>query len=299
MIMTPAQARKWIKKNNGQIHHEMISEKRIYGFYTSLPFTRIGMADYQRGVSGQHVAKIKGEFMLDSCQALMVSLRPIANSELVLWCFDGQHRIEAMSELDYTQHYCHVVLNLTYEEEARRFFILNDVQRQMAGWVKFKAAYNARNPIHRKLVRECDARGLTNPITHNVSAKGGDIASPNYLLWPFQKGGMSLVRAVLDVLDQCWREGGKKTGVVNDAKDAALIRGLATFLKHHYFGGAELPWSAIRQILRRVTPSFIREEAKKRPAIRTDMKQYHEAICQVFGVDMQRRSPSCHLRRVA
>ena len=289
---------KALRKKGVKVHQPLLDENGIYAYFCEVPFLELGLAGYQRGLKLSHVANLKSRFMLKAVLPICVSLR-----DNQLFTFDGQHRTETMSQMGYGDHYGLVYVGLSYDEEAQLFYELNDAPSRMGGWVKFKAAYNAGNTTHRRLIQIADKHRLTTPMDPGISKVAeADIKSQIYLTWSFQKGGYPLVDAVCKALDKCWRYGNRRTPLHEDAKETAIIRGLATFLKTHYVGGGKgaLPWTTIQMVLKNMGPAGLTEEAKKCKTKRVDYKQYNEALCRAFGVDpASTRAPSCHLRRAA
>jgi hypothetical protein len=270
---------------------------KVFAYFCETPLEILKAAAYQRGVSREAVAKLKGRFDYKACQPLSVSLR-----KGKLWLFDGGHRKETLAEVGYGSHYTITHVGLTYDEEARLFYELNDAPRRMGGWTKYKAAYNAGETVHRRLIEIAGKHRLTTPMSPGVTKVGeADIRSPVYLLWPFGKGGYPLVEETCKVLDMCWRMGSgrRPASLKRDAKETSIIRGLAVFLKKYRLGDNPLPWNTVRMVLKNTGPEGLIEEAKKCPAKRIDQRQYTDALCSLFGVDCDStRSPNCHLRLV-
>lgn len=268
---------------------------KVFAYFCLVPLSLIRYATYQRMKSGSQVKQM-GEFVPIYSPPITLSLRASD-----LWSGDGQHRTLCAMGSDYTHIYATVCVGLTYEEEAKLFYVQNNDRRACNGWVKFKSAWQSRSPVHEQLVAICDEFNLTTPLNSSVSrTKDADIPAPVYLLWPESKGGIELVRAVCRVYSECWRVGSKKTPVRDDAKQTGLVRGLARFLKEYYVCENPLPWATIKMVLKNVEPASITELAKKQPSSRTDQKQYHQALCILFGKDGTKiKSPSCHLNRAA
>lgn len=269
---------------------------KIFAYWCLVPLSVCKLAAYQRSTSEAHCDLIGGDdFDYRACDPLSLSLRALS-----LWNYDGGHRAKVMIEKGMTHHYAIVQIGLTYAQEAKLFFLKNDRHRKMAGWVKFKAAINANDPVRKELLQIATKHRLTTPCTVNMARVADcDIKSAEYLLWPYKKGGMVLVDVVCRVLSECWRASGPKSRLRADAKEIGLIRGLTSFLKQHYLCGGGLPWDTIRMVLSKFTPTDITELAKKKPAKRTDQAQFHEVLCEVFNRSRKITSPCCHQRRAA
>jgi hypothetical protein len=215
-----------------------------------------------------------------------------------IWTSDGQHRTLCALESKYTHIYAMICVGLTYAEESDVFYIQNNNRRNCNGWTKFKAAWGAKSPVHEQLMLLVEKFKLTTPINSSVSkVYDADFPAPIYLLHPYAKGGLALVSMVCQVYSECFRNNGT---IKREAKHTALVRGLSRFLKEFYFCENPLPWDTIKMVLKNVQVDEIHALAKKQKATRTDQKQYHQALCILFGKDKTIiKSPSCHLNRAA
>lgn len=257
----------------------------IYAYLCEIPLDLCrDDATYQRTTSRTQVYKLRQRWMDEACDPLAVSLR-----DNWLWVFNGNHRRAAAIEEEIVSLYAFVHVGLTENQEAKLFYELNDAPRRMSGWTAFKSAYNAGSSIHRQLIDIADKYRLTTPISPGISrCCDADIKSPTYLLDPYRRGGFKLTDSVCKVLDRCWRvDNTRRTDLEEGAKDTALIRGLAVFLKE-----TQLPWNRLELTLRSNRPDYVRELAKKRKTKRTDLRQYCEALCEVFGVSDRLYQPS-------
>lgn len=253
----------------------------VYGFFASVPLAVLRTADYQRIESKGQVNKLVSIWDDASAEALSVSFR-----DNKLFIFNGNHRRLAAEKMGRTHLYAHVLIGLTYQQEAQQFFNLNNVPRGMAGWVSFMASYNAGNGDYKKLLELVEKHRLTTPFSEGIERnKDADIKSPTQLLAPFNLGGFQLVEAVLKVYDQAWRDGNgtRRNGLIQLGKDTALARGLSRFLWHHHING-DLKWKTIKQQLKVWKPAELQNVAKDIKVVRVDQHQFRSALEEIFQV---------------
>jgi hypothetical protein len=280
--------------------HSMKDERtgKVYGYICIVPFDLIGFAGYQRQELGGHIEKIGGDgFEIGIATDLMISFRPEKSGDF--WCYDGRQHMAAMSKLGYTAHYAKVYTNLTYKDEARRFFKCNDTVRKMNGWVKFKAAYTAGDKTFISLIKIAREYKLITPICHGVDrAKDADIKNPSILLEPFKRGGLRLVREHCKVLNACFRTSNGR--LQTDAKKIELTRGLATFLQTFCMGDNPLPYKTVKMVLKNISAEELACEANyQKSARRPDARQFYDALCQLFGKCDDQLSLTAHLKEAA
>lgn len=265
--------------------------KKVIAYYCDIELEPLAIAAYQRGLT-KAVERIEREYEGQALGALRVSYRPTQQGDFWLW--DGYQRTTALMNMGYTHAKAEISVGLSYQDEARLFFNVNDTPAKMGGWVRFKAAYTAGNDVYRGLIKTARKAGLTTPLCQGVKkAKDADIKSPQMLLEPFNRGGMKLLRMQCRVLNKCW----KKQGHLDDlAKRIEMTRGLATFLKAFAMGGDALPTQVINAVLGSVTPAGLLNLAKKEETNRADSRQYYDALCRMFGTSNDSISPDGHLK---
>lgn len=186
----------------------------------SIPISEICFAPYQRELKQARVRKISETFMPDIIGTALVSLRGGK-----YWCLDAQHRIKALKEMGYNEVWCSVLTGLTYEEECRRFNVLNTGRTQL----------NPNQVFHCRVEeRETTAIALVNMFTKykydynkNGSTKDNNvIGAVSKFDRMLRKYGMSMVERVLKVLRGAWL--GEK-----DSLESSIITGIATFFNDH------------------------------------------------------------------
>ena len=182
-----------------------------------IPIDNLKFADYQRELKPSKVNKIANNFMPDIVGIGLVSFR---NGEF--YCLDAQHRVMAMKKLGYTEILCQVLTGLTYEEECRRFNILNTGRTQLT----------ANQVFHCRVEeKEVSAIALVNlfkkyrfDYNKNSGAKANNLIGAVSKFVRMQKMyGDNMVETVLRVIRNAWY--GDK-----DSLSSAIITGLSTFL---------------------------------------------------------------------
>lgn len=113
-----------------------------------IPIANLKFAPYQRELKQSKVNKIANNFIPDIVGIGLVSFR---NGEF--WCLDAQHRVKAMEKLGYTEIVCQLLTGLTYEEECRRFNILNTGRTQLTANQVFHCRVEEQDEAAIALVR--------------------------------------------------------------------------------------------------------------------------------------------------
>lgn len=185
-----------------------------------IPIAEIKFAPYQREVKMSKVRKIVDFFIPDIVGVALVSFR---NGEF--WCMDAQHRIKALERLGYIEIWAVVITGLTYEQECRRFNILNTGRTQL----------NANQVFHCRVEEKEDvAIALVNLLkkykfdyNKNGSTKDTNIiGAVSKFDKMCKKYGLSMVERVLKVLRGAWL--GDK-----DSLTSSIITGMSTFFNEH------------------------------------------------------------------
>lgn len=185
-----------------------------------IPIDNIKYAPYQREVKMSKVRKIMEHFIIDIMGVALVSFRG-GN----FYCIDAQHRIEALKRLGYIEIWAIVLTGLTYEQECRRFNILNTGRTQL----------NANQVFHCRVEEgETVAIALVNlfkkykyDYNKNGSTKDNNIiGAVSKFDKMCKKYGLSMVERVLSILRGAWL--GDK-----DSLTSSIITGLSTFLNEH------------------------------------------------------------------
>lgn len=185
-----------------------------------VPIKEIWFAPYQRELKMSKVRKITDYFFQDIVGIPLVSLR---NGKY--YCMDAQHRIEALKNMGYKEVWCQILTGLTYEEECRRFNILNTGRTQL----------NANQVFHCRVEEgETSAVALVKlfmkykyDYNKNTSVKDDNvIGAVSKFDKMLKKYGMSMVERVLKVLRGAWL--GDKESLTS-----SIITGLSTFFNEH------------------------------------------------------------------
>jgi len=229
---------------------------------------------YQRRVYPKHVANIVANWDIRAARPLALSLR---NRRLM--CYDGQQTQNALLDTNYVEHHATVLTGLTFEDECRLFFYLNDIPKKMAGWNKFDTAVKSNQPVYVKVLKAADKHRLTTPLHPNVhKATHADITCASILLYAFKRGGIHRVNQLCRILSTCWRTG--RTGPVQEgAKKITVLRGLVQFLMDH----DELPQKTIEMVLNNIGADELQKLANEQESKgRIDATQVKNALEGLF-----------------
>ena len=236
-------------------------------------------AGYQRELKQSKVNKIAKNFMPDIVGIGLVSFR-----DGEFWCLDAQHRIEAMKKLGYKEVVCQVLTGLTYEQECRRFNILNTGRTQLTANQVFHCRVEEKDKETLELVELFHKYRFD--YNKNCGQKFDNIIGAVSKFVRMQKTyGNEMVERVLKVIRNTWY--GDK-----DSLSSAIITGLATFFAEHENADDEMLIKALEKIV----PSMLVASANNyvkcdlvRPG-RADSACYHIAkmISQYYEASLGR-----------
>ena len=185
-----------------------------------IPIENIKYAPYQRELKMSKVRKIIDNFIPDIMGVALVSFR---NGEF--WCIDAQHRIEALKRLGFKEIWAIVITGLTYEQECRRFNILNTGRTQLNANQIFHCRVEEKEDIAITLVDLF--KKYKYDYNKNGSTKDNNlIGAVSKFDKMCKKYGFSMVERVLKVLRGAWL--GDK-----DSLTSSIITGMATFFNEH------------------------------------------------------------------
>ena len=181
-----------------------------------IPIKNLKFAPYQRELKMSKVNKIANNFMPDIVGIGLVSFR---NGEF--WCLDAQHRVMAMKKLGYSEVVCQVVTGLTYEEECRRFNVLNTGRTQLTANQVFHCRVEEKEEAAMALVNLFEKYRFE--YNKNSGIKADNVIGAVSKFVKMQKMyGDNMVEKVLRVIRNAWY--GDK-----DSLSSAIITGLSTF----------------------------------------------------------------------
>ena len=185
-----------------------------------LPIDSLCFAPYQRELKPSKVKRIAENFNPDVVGIALVSFR---NGKF--WCLDGQHRVKAMKKLGYTEVWCQVITGLTYEEECKRFNILNTGRTQLTA----NQVFHCR--VEEKEINAVDLVEIFNKYrfdyNKNASCRDDNVIGAVSKFVKIQRNhGNGMVERVVRVLRNAWL--GDKNSLAS-----AIITGLATFFSEN------------------------------------------------------------------
>ena len=181
-----------------------------------IPIDSLKFAGYQRELKQSKVNKIAKNFMPDIVGIGLVSFR-----DGEFWCLDAQHRIEAMKKLGYKEVVCQVLTGLTYEQECRRFNVLNTGRTQLTANQVFHCRVEEKDKETLELVALFHKYRFD--YNKNCGMKSDNVIGAVSKFVKIQKAyGNEMVDRVLKTIRNAWY--GDKNSLAS-----AIITGLATF----------------------------------------------------------------------
>lgn len=185
-----------------------------------VPIDEIDLGLYQRELKPSKVRKMTDYFVPDVMGFPLLSFR---NGKY--FCMDGQHRIQALKHMGYKEVWCQIITDLLYEEECRRFNILNTGRTQLNANQIFHCRVEEKEQTAIELVKMFKKYKYT--YNKNTSVKDDNvIGAVSKFDKMLKKYGMSMVERVLKVLRGAWL--GDKESLTS-----SIITGLATFFNEH------------------------------------------------------------------
>ncbi len=175
------------------------------------------LADYQRGLRKARAKKLAERYDPDIFGIVLVSFR-----DGKYWVVDGQHRVECCRIRGIKTVWCQVLEGLTYEEEAAKFFEVNDSRVRLTANHKFNAKVEGKDKKALDIVKALDKYGFT--YAKEATDQGDNcIRTIGTLQKIYDRHGYIGLCEVLDILRRAWN------GDVRSLK-AEIIRGLNTFI---------------------------------------------------------------------
>ena len=231
-----------------------------------IPIDNLEFAPYQRELKMSKVNKIANNFIPDIVGIGLVSFRGGK-----FYCLDAQHRIMAMKKIGYKEVICQVLTGLTYEEECRRFNILNTGRTQLTANQVFHCRVEEKEASAIALVKLFKKYRFD--YNKNSGTKADNLIGAVSKFVRIQKMyGDNMVETVLRVIRNSWY--GDKNSL-----SSAIITGLSTFLVEND-GVDEL---VLVKALEKIVPSMLIAQANAyvkcdmlRPC-RADSACYHIA----------------------
>lgn len=181
-----------------------------------IPIANLKFAPYQRELKPSKVRKIAENFLPDIVGIALVSFR---NGEF--WCLDAQHRVKAMEKIGYTEVWCQIITGLNYEQECRRFNILNTGRTQLTANQVFHCRVEEKDPNAIALVEAFKRYRFD--YNKNSGNKSDNVIGAVSKFVKIQKMyGNAMVDRVLRTIRNAWM--GDKYSL-----SSAIITGLSTF----------------------------------------------------------------------
>ena len=244
-----------------------------------IPIDNLEFAPYQRELKMSKVNKIANNFIPDIVGIGLVSFRGGK-----FYCLDAQHRIMAMKKVGYKEVICQVLTGLTYEEECRRFNILNTGRTQLTANQVFHCRVEEKEDAAIALVNLFKKYRFE--YNKNSGTKADNlIGAVSKFVTMQKKYGDNMVDKVLRVIRNAWY--GDK-----DSLSSAIITGLSTFFAENI----DIDEMTLVKALEKIVPSRLIASANNyvkcdmlRPG-RADNACYHIAkiITQLYNEEINK-----------
>jgi hypothetical protein len=173
---------------------------------------------YQRQIVKGRVEKMSKNFDLKAMTALVVSKRNDGRYAII----DGQHRFLAGVKAGVEYFVCQVLLDLSYEEEARIFTLINCERGPMKSPQQFKAMIEACDKDSIQIVSIVESHGFKIKYIGPVTADN-EIKSINELKLAYKISPLHLEK-IMKLLRQIWN--GDKPSCTHH-----IIGGLSKFIR--------------------------------------------------------------------
>jgi hypothetical protein len=224
------------------------SRKTTGSNIVQLPISKLRFAKYQESRKKSAVAwmrKQRRQFDAAKLGVIDVSYR-----DGKYWVVDGMARTLLVKEMRGTTIWAVVNRGLTYEEEAKRFVVLNKERRKTTAFQEFVGEYEAKTPGVVAAVRIAQKYGFE--ILEETT--GSHVIRCHSQVRTILKGakGLETWDRTLFVLHSCWK--GLPGALQND-----LVRGMACFVRSH--GDVEGVLERLVQVLSAVNPDSVQGEA--------------------------------------
>lgn len=236
--------------------------------YLWVKFTELCNADYQRPLDNKRVSKFAQNFDFNGVGTPTLSYR-----EGCYWVVDGQNRIAALKQLDYTGFICQIIYNLSYEEEARLYNTLNDHKTQTP-----LARFNAK--LEGQVADAVDLVNLVDRLNLSIADKNGcgGIKCISTLERWFEFNPDVLERALI-ILCLSW------PGNMH-ALNTQMIEGTCLFVKNH--GQKIVTLKLIERLKTYVGgPTTFLVAAKGHPAFHTVPTQVEETLRGLYNYKLK------------
>ena len=187
------------------------------------------LARYQRDLKKSRSKKYADHYDPDIFGIILVSFR-----DGFYWIIDGQHRVEAAKMKGIKSVLCQVLTGLTYEQEADKFYKINDSRSQLNANHKFNALVEQKDSAALKIVEALRRYNLT------FSKEGNDLSdncvnAVSSLRRIYSNGerdegsnGYDALCFVLEILKKVWNGG-------RDSLRAEMLKGLDTFIRNYTY----------------------------------------------------------------
>lgn len=227
-----------------------------------IPFNQLAKAGYNRAIRRAWVNKIKRYFNESLIRPVIVSFR-----DGKYWVIDGQHTSQALYELNNydpnTLIECHVLTDLTYEDEARLFVEYNNSSHSIGKTDEVKGLIESQDDNAIVFLKTVTVNG------YNLDGDNNSLSAIGSAWTIFNKnGGAATLDSILKITSSCWPDDSKT------ATQGKIIDGIAEFLRRHDY---EYSFDHFVKMLRKSTAQELVDSAK--PYYDRTPKRYKWPYC--------------------
>lgn len=228
-------------------------KKKSKSKIVQLAIARLKFAPYQKSREKTAVAWARKHYKDDVFDPTKLGVIDVSYRDGQYWVVDGMARVLCLRERGDTHVWAVVSIGLTYEEEARRFVVLNKDRRKTTTFQEFYGEYEAGDPTVRSIVRTCQKYGYK--ILCDAPGKKTLRCHTQIRQIAALPNGLGILEEVFKAADVGWSGfGGTVYGDV--------FRGLAHFIQQH--GDTPEVLSRLVDTLRGLHPKTLRAEAYRR-----------------------------------
>lgn len=198
----------------------MKKTKKAQAKIVNLAISKLRFAPYQNSRRKSAVAWVRKR-KLDSTKLGVID---VSYRDGVYWVIDGMARVLLLKEEGETHIRAVVNRGLTYEEEAKRFVVLNKERRTTTPFQEFYGEFEARDPTVVAIVKLCKTHSydmLTDTPGEGVLRCYNQIRRIVAL-----PDGMALLDQVFAITRRCW-------GAFGGTTLGDMFRGLVHFIQQH------------------------------------------------------------------
>ncbi len=231
--------------NVKEMIHTGLHGKKVKKLIAAVPVSllKVDHKSYQREEK-KHIVKMSKEWDDSQCTLLLVNYR---SDEGWFYVIDGQHRAEAARILGIDYLTCEVFIDLTVEEEARRFLYYNTGTKSLSPFDTFKANICWGEVNDTAIKNVCDKYGIA---VIDRKGKAKQLRSVSVVRAIYRNSGISALEWVFSLIEEAHWEDFK------ESYSADIIQGLG-IVYQKYIGELETARRKLIDFMRNSNPTEI------------------------------------------